>query len=148
MKGLCFWLETTWMLTQWASTALVIWPTWQPWILDTTTWLDIWPGIMVTSISFVLFITSHCRATVDSVCPAGVKTLDMSFNGLQGITSYTFSSLAPLTTLNLQGNRLEQIEDWAFSGNIQCQQLKVWQSWLKVFFRLCNLLFWRNLEHN
>ena len=58
---------------------------------------------------------------VDSVCPPGVKSLDMTFNNLTGITALSFSSLNALTSLNLQANKIEQIEDMAFSGNKQCQ---------------------------
>ena len=58
---------------------------------------------------------------VDSVCPPGVKSLDMTFNSLTGITALSFSSLNALASLNLQANKIEQIEDMAFSGNKQCQ---------------------------
>ena len=57
------------------------------------------------------------RALVSTVCPAGVKTLDMSFNGLMGITALAFSRLSSLTSLSLAGNRIDLIEDNAFSGN-------------------------------
>ena len=57
------------------------------------------------------------QALVGSVCPAGVKTLDMSFNGLTGITRLALSRLTSLTALNLAANRIDLVQDSAFSGN-------------------------------
>ena len=54
---------------------------------------------------------------MSQLCPAGVKTLDMSFNGVEGIMSQAFTRLTALSYLYIQGNKLELIEDLAFSGN-------------------------------
>ena len=56
-------------------------------------------------------------SSLANVCPAGVKTLDMSFNGVTGITALAFSPLTSLTSLNLAGNNIDLIQDGAFSGN-------------------------------
>lgn len=56
------------------------------------------------------------NARMSQLCPAGVKTLDMSFNGVKGIKSQAFTRLTALSYLYIQGNKLELIEDLAFSG--------------------------------
>ena len=53
---------------------------------------------------------------MSQLCPAGVKTLDMSFNGVEGIKSQAFTGLTALSHLYIQANKLELIEDLAFSG--------------------------------
>ena len=59
------------------------------------------------------------QSLLSTLCPAGVKTLDMSFNGLTGITALAFSRLSSLTSLGLAGNSIDLIQDSAFSGNKQ-----------------------------
>ena len=56
-------------------------------------------------------------ATVSLLCPAGVKTLDLSWNLVTGVRARAFSGLPALATLNLQGNAVQRIEEGAFSGN-------------------------------
>ena len=55
--------------------------------------------------------------------PSNIKTLDMSFNKLQGIRGNTFSPLAALLTLNLQGNLIEEIENFSFLGLVSLTSL-------------------------
>ena len=59
-------------------------------------------------------------SSLAAVCPAGVKTLDMSFNGVTGIRALAFSPLTSLTSLNLAANNIDLIQDEAFSGNKFC----------------------------
>ena len=66
--------------------------------------------------------------TMSSICPAGVKTLDMSFNAVSGIMSDTFSRVSALVTLDLQANNIDLVQEGAFSGNKlgqQCQTMSM-----------------------
>jgi len=55
--------------------------------------------------------------------PPNLKTLDMSFNRVEGIRGNTFRSLSALKTLNLQGNMIEEIKDLAFLGLLSLTSL-------------------------
>ena len=55
-------------------------------------------------------------SVIDSIVPAGVKVLDLSWNKITGTEKEAFSHLSALTSLNLQGNKLEEIPDLAFTG--------------------------------
>ena len=56
-------------------------------------------------------------AAVSLLCPAGVKTLDLSWNLVTGVRTRAFSGLPALATLSLQGNAVQRVEEGAFSGN-------------------------------
>ena len=63
-------------------------------------------------------------SVIDSMVPAGVKMLDLGWNKINGTREATFSHLTALTSLNLQGNKLEEIPDMAFTGNKTLRKLK------------------------
>lgn len=58
-------------------------------------------------------------SVIDSMVPAGVKMLDLGWNKITGTREAAFSHLTALTNLNLQGNKLEEIPDLAFTGEKQ-----------------------------
>ena len=63
-------------------------------------------------------------SVIDSMVPAGVKMLDLGWNKINGTREAAFSHLTALTSLNLQGNKLEEIPDMAFTGIKMRRKLK------------------------
>ena len=55
-------------------------------------------------------------SVIDSMVPAGVKMLDLGWNKITGTRAAAFSHLTALTSLNMGGNKLEEIPDLAFTG--------------------------------
>ena len=63
-------------------------------------------------------------SVIDSMVPAGVKMLDLGWNKITGTREAAFNHLTALTNLNLQGNKLEEIPDLAFTGEKPGRKMK------------------------